>query len=130
MAHARATPPKSETVPFLSGIVLDVQMLIEQQMALFRHEMGQELDRAREAGCYLLAGVVLISTSTLLLSLMVAHLFAVLLPGLPLWACFGIVGLFLACLGGLVCRAAIRKFHRVEAAVTVPSVDLAEKHDG
>jgi uncharacterized membrane protein YqjE len=130
MANDRDTPPKMEAGELLAGILTDVEMLIGQQMALFRHEIGEEVGQAREAGAYIVVGLVIVLTSTLLLSLMVVHLLALLIPGLPLWACFGIVGTPLTFLGGAVCLTGIRKLNRDDAATAGHSLDLEEKYDG
>jgi len=88
----------------LSGIVNDAQELIKQQLLLFRHELKDDVNRAREALPSLGLGVVLMVAATIFLGLTIAHLltWAVGDAHLPLWgsylivtAAFGVVGLAL-----------------------------------
>ncbi len=77
----------------LSGIVKDAEELIKQQLLLFRHELKDDVNRAREALPSLGAGVVLILAAVVFLGTTVALLlnWAVGDAHLPLWVCFLIV---------------------------------------
>lgn len=102
------TTTEPTVTSLLSGIVNDAQELIKQQLLLFRHELMDDVNRAREALPSLGAGVVLVLAAVLFLGMTVALLlnWAVGDAHLPLWACylivtvvFGVVGcslLFLA----------------------------------
>jgi len=94
--------PETGFGELVAGIVRDGQELISQQLALFKQEVRQDLSRARQ-GFGLMAvasGALLIGS--VLLSLMLVYLLSWLVPELPLWGCFGIVGAALTGLGVLL----------------------------
>jgi len=87
-------PGAEPTVTSLvSGIVTDAQELIKQQLLLFRHELKDDVNRAREALPSLGLGVTLMGAATIFLGMTVAHLlnWAVGEAHLPLWGCYAIV---------------------------------------
>jgi len=101
-----SSPPGAESTvtSLLSGIVNDAQELIKQQLMLFRHELKDDVNRAREALPSLGLGVMLMVAATIFLGLTIAHLitWAAGEANLPLWgsylivtALFGVVGLAL-----------------------------------
>lgn len=79
----------------LSGIVKDAEELIKQQLLLFRHELKDDVSRAREALPSLGAGVVLMLAAIVFLGTTVALLLTWAVggdpPHLPLWVSFLIV---------------------------------------
>jgi hypothetical protein len=77
--------------PLLTGIVNDVQDLLKQNLALFKVEVREDVRKTKEATAALGAGGALAAVGGLHLSLMLVFLLA-LIPGIPLWVCFGIVG--------------------------------------
>ena len=83
----------------VGGIVGDAQDLLKQQMALFRHEVQEDLRKTRNVAITLACGFFLAQTGVILLCLMLVYLLAHLEPTLPLWGCFGIVGGVLAAAG-------------------------------
>jgi hypothetical protein len=87
------TSSEPTVTSLLSGIVTDAQELIKQQLLLFRHELKDDVNRAREVLPSLGLGVALMMTATIFLGLMLAHLlnWAVGDAHLPLWGCYGIV---------------------------------------
>jgi uncharacterized membrane protein YqjE len=106
MADRLQTTTGSEptVTSLLSGIVNDAQELIKQQLMLFRHELKDDVNRAREALPSLGLGVTLMVAATIFLGLTIAHLitWAAGEAHLPLWgsylivtALFGVVGLAL-----------------------------------
>jgi hypothetical protein len=83
----------------LSGIVNDAQELIKQQLALFKHEVRQDLARTREIAVSLAVAAPLLLFGTLLLCVMLVALLAEV-AGLPWWGSFGIIGGALFVIGG------------------------------
>lgn len=69
----------------------DAKTLLGQQVELFRAEVGQELRRAGGAAASVAAGGGLAAAGGLLTGFMLAHLLN-RTTGLPLWACYGLVG--------------------------------------
>lgn len=83
----------------VGGIVSDAQDLLHQQMALFRHEVQEDLRKTRDIAITLACGFFLAQTGLILLCLMLVYLLAHVQPSLPLWGSFGIVGGVLAVAG-------------------------------
>jgi len=79
-----------------SGIVHDFQELVKQQLDLFRHEVKADVRKAREASASLAIGAGMVVLGGLLLCFGIVHLLSWLVPALPLWGSYLIVG-------GLVC---------------------------
>jgi hypothetical protein len=77
--------------PLLTGIVKDIQDLLKQNLALFKVEVRDDFRKTREAVAALGVGAALAAVGGLHLTLMLVFLLA-LIPGIPLWVCFGIVG--------------------------------------
>jgi hypothetical protein len=86
-------------VPLLKGIVNDIGDLIKQQLQFARAEIRSDLKKTGQASMLLVVGAAAAAVGGLLLCLMLVHLLHWLsLPanveqaGLPLWACYAIVG--------------------------------------
>lgn len=117
MNEARTTAETS-TTGLLGGIISDFGDLIKQEIRFAKAEFKSDFTKAREAATALGIGVGAASLSGLLLVWMLVHLlhWATMPAGaadpakLPLWACFGIVGLVLGVIGGVLIATAIRKF--------------------
>ena len=114
--EARSTAEPS-TTGLLGGIISDFGDLIKQEIRFAKAEIKSDLNKTREAATTLGIGVGLASLSGLLLAWMLVHLLhwmtspPELDPAkLPVWACFGIVGLAFGVLGGVLVMTSIRKF--------------------
>lgn len=104
-----------------TGILDDLQELLEQHLKLFRAEVTEDLRRTREAVVWLTVGAVACGLGALLVLFMCVHLLA--LTDLPLWACFGIVGALVLGIGGTLF------YHgkeRLEQAAPVPEKTIEE----
>ena len=75
----------------LGTIAHDARELLVQQLDLFRAEVGQQLRQAGGSAAKVAAGGGLTAAGGLLSGFMLAHLLHKLL-GVPLWACYGLVG--------------------------------------
>ena len=103
-------PPDRSVTTLVTGIIADAQHLIQQQLAMFRQEIRDDLRKSRDAALALGAGIgiTLIGSALLLITLpLLLHWAA---PELPLWACFAIVGGVLTALGGVLVYAGVKKF--------------------
>lgn len=102
MADRMQTSPEPTVTSLLSGIVTDAQELIKQQLLLFRHELKDDVNRAREVMPSLGLGVALMMTAMIFLGLTLAHLlnWAVGDAHLPLWGCYAIVMAVFGVVGG------------------------------
>jgi hypothetical protein len=130
MSNGQNTPPDAGVVELVSGIITDVQMLIRQQVALLQHEIRGEVRRTREAGSLVAAGLAIAVVGSIFLCGMLVHLLARMVPGLPLWACYGIVGAPIATLGGVLCLVGIQRFSQVNTPIGEPVQDPKENVDG
>lgn len=75
----------------MTGIIGDIQDLLQQQMALFRQEISQDFTRSKEAALWLGAGVGLALIGSGFLFTMLVYLLAAT-TDLPLWGAYGLVG--------------------------------------
>jgi hypothetical protein len=105
----QSIPERSKTT-LVSGIIADAQQLIQQQLAMFRQEMRDDLRKSRDAALSLAAGIGITLAGSVLVLVMLPLLLHWAAPELALWACFGIVGGILAALGGVLVYAGIKKF--------------------
>jgi hypothetical protein len=108
----QGTPERSVT-SLVSGIIADAQHLIQQQLAMFRQEIREDLRKSRDAAIALAVGIGITLIGSVLLLLMLPLLLHWAAPDLPLWACFGIVGGFLTALGGVLVYTGVKKFESV-----------------
>jgi len=108
---AEAPPAAAEpsVTSLVSGIIVDAQRLIQQQFAMFRHEIRTDVRKAKEGALGLVLGLGITLIGGVLLALMLSLALQEAVPGLPLWTCFGIVGAALTILGGIVVYASIKK---------------------
>jgi hypothetical protein len=99
MATEVQTNSEPGIASLLKGIVNDFRDLIKQQFQFARTELKTDLKKTGEASLLLAIGVGMAFLGTVVLVLMLVHLLhwltlpaGVELAGLPLWACYGIVG--------------------------------------
>ena len=109
MVEDRNNLPKTSAGALVTGILGDLQLLVEQQFQLTRCEIEQELRQRAAATAVYGAGMAGYFLSALMLSLSAAHsLHWALNPTfsdsakLPLWACEGAVAFVLLCIGTLL----------------------------
>jgi uncharacterized protein (DUF983 family) len=106
MATYPTRPPDltQQTKPSLSSLLLglmgDFKLLLSQEVRLARHEIQQEMAKARAAAVSAAVGVSLLAVGGLMLIIMLVHLLQ-WLTNLPLWGCYGIVAIALLS-GGMV----------------------------
>jgi Putative Actinobacterial Holin-X, holin superfamily III len=85
----------------VSDLVSDAKELLRQELTLAKYEITQEVHKTKRALISLGAGIGIISVGGLLLLVMLVHALNAL-TGLPLWACYGIIGGMLAIVGMLM----------------------------
>ncbi|MET0516917.1 MAG: phage holin family protein [Nitrospiraceae bacterium] len=87
---------------------------MQQQVQLFRHEIEAEVDKVKKASIWLAVGGALIGLGGLVCIIALVHLLEAV-TGLPLWACYGIVGTLLAGGGFILVKLAITLSGKVHA---------------
>jgi len=130
MSNDPETRPEAGVTELVSGIIRDVDVLIRQQVAFFRHEIKGEIGHALKGGSLVAVGLAIVVMGSVLFCGMLVHLLARMAPHLPLWGCYGIVGAPVAALGGILCLLGIQKFKRFNAPTVELAQDLEEKGDG
>jgi Putative Actinobacterial Holin-X, holin superfamily III len=100
-------------VSLLGGIANDAKELLLQEVALTKLEVRYELLKAKTAAIALGIGIGIIAMGGLLLLFMLVHLLAVLTV-VPLWGCYGIVGIPLVILGGVLLATGKTKAEEVD----------------
>jgi hypothetical protein len=86
----------------VGGIVTDLQTLMRQELQLAKTEIRQEWDKTKIAAGSMAAGASLLTVAGLLVSFALVYLLNWVAPGLPLWACFGLIGVALGLIGGIL----------------------------
>jgi len=101
----------------ISGILGDFQDLLRQQFTLIKEECLEDWKKTKEAGLLLAVSLIPLASGGVLMAFMLVHLlhWATMPSGadpasLPLWACFGIVGLVLAGVGGVLFMMGLGNF--------------------
>lgn len=99
MANKKSGKEQPEITTLLKEVGQDIEKLFGQQIDLLRTELRQELAQTKNAVLSLGTGAGLAAAGGFLSTLMVVHGLH-RATGLPLWACYGLVGGFLGAAGG------------------------------
>lgn len=109
-------PPEQSLNTLVGGIVSDIQTLLKQQLQLTRKEIQTDLVKARRAATLAAIGGMLAGLGLLILCVALALLlhWSVSPAGvdagrIPLWGCFGLVGILSTAGGAIVCCLAMRR---------------------
>jgi hypothetical protein len=104
--------PVGETsvTSLVTGIVSDAQELLKQQVALLKHDIRSDIRQAKEALISLAVGGAIAALGAVLLSFMLVHLLYWLVPAVPLWGWFGIVGATVTITGVILVYTGVRRF--------------------
>jgi len=93
--------PSPSVTELVSGIINDAEKLFKQQVEMVRVEVRDDLRRTKEAAQYIGVGIGITAVGGLFLMIALVFLLKSLVPSLPEWACWAIVGgVFL--IGGVV----------------------------
>jgi hypothetical protein len=91
-----------EQRPSLAALFMDLlddaKCLINQEVRLARHEFQESLGNAKSAAVGMSVGIGLLAVSGLLLIVMLVHMLQAF-TDLPLWVCYGIVGVMIGVTG-------------------------------
>lgn len=110
MATDLQTGPEASTTSLVAGIINDAQQLMTQQLALFRNEIKQDMNRTAQAGALMGLGLGIGLIAGVVLVFGLAHLLHEVWPTLPLWGCYLIVGAVVAALAGALLYSGKKQF--------------------
>jgi len=102
----------ASTGRLLSGIVSDAEKLIQQQFALFKQEIKDEVREARQAFVPVIAGGLILLLAAFMLCLTCVYILNTATT-LPLWACFAIVTAVLGAGGGVALAMGLEKLREI-----------------
>jgi hypothetical protein len=100
--------PKASVISLVRGIVNDAKELVLAQYEYRKYQTLQQVVKAKTLAIWLGLGVVLTGVGGLLIVLMVVHLLHAFM-NLPLWGCYGIVGIILLTIGAVFLYSAKRR---------------------
>jgi len=97
----------------VGDLVSDAKDLLHHELALAKYEISAELHKTKVSLVSMGVGIGIVSVGGLLLIAMFVHLLHTR-TGLPLWACYGIVGCLLAFAGIVMINRGKRIISRVD----------------
>ena len=116
-------PSEQTAASLVTGIVGDLQQLVEQQFQLTRQEIEQELRRRAGAAAIVCGGVIVLFLDALVICQTLALLLHWLTSPpatdpawLSLWVCYAIIAAVLVVIGGSVTLFGRARFNSVQSA--------------
>jgi hypothetical protein len=109
----RRSDDEGSVSQLLSGLVADAQTLVRREIDLAKTEVSAELQKAREGGMLLGAGVGLAVVGGILLGHMLAHLLQDVFD-ISLWISYLVVGAVLAVAGVVLLRQGASRMSEVD----------------
>jgi uncharacterized membrane protein YraQ (UPF0718 family) len=107
------SPPEPKVTELVSGIVKDAQDLFQQQLALFRSEIKEDVRKTKETAVPLMIGAWLLLLGSILLSATLALILAET-HLLSESASFAIVGVVISLAGGVLFYIGKKKFDALD----------------
>lgn len=105
------SPDNASLTELVTGIVNDAQELLQQQLALFRSELRQDLRQSREmASSFVLGGVIALVAAGLLTTMLVY--LVNYLTGWHLAGCYALVGGIMAAVAAFFIYRAVQTLER------------------
>jgi hypothetical protein len=115
----------ASTGRLLSGLVSDVEDLVQEQFALFRAEIKKEAREARQALVPAFAGAGLLALGVFLLAFALVYVLNAATQ-LPLWGCFGIVAICLGIAGGIALAVGLQRLRQLTPVAEESVEELKE----
>jgi hypothetical protein len=117
MPENHQVDPPPSVASLVGGILEDGQKLVRQEVALARREVAETCEKAKTGVALLGSAHVVCAVAGVLLGLMLVKLlYQFLLPNHE-WACFGIVGVLFAAVGGALLYCGRRKISEVHLSL-------------
>ena len=127
-------PPEQTAAALLSGILGDLQHLVEQQFQLTKREIEEELQLRATAATAFGLGLAVLFLDAIVLCLTLAHLMHWMAspPGtdpavIPLWECYGAVAAVLVVIGGCLTLVGWARF-RSASPIQNPITEIMQEH--
>ena len=130
MRNEPSAQPQAGVMELITGIVSDLHALSQQRLALFRHEIQGEMGVLRDAGMIVAVGVAVLWLGSALFCVMLVYLLAHLIPVLPLWGAYGLVGCPVVATGACLCFVGVQRMKRVNIGRAKVVHALKESFDG
>jgi len=109
----------------LSGLVTDVEELVQQQFELFKTEIKEEMREARQALIPTLAGAGILAMAIFFFAFALVYLLN-MASGWPLWACFAIVAAGLGIAGGVAFAVGLQRLRQLSPVADESVEELQE----
>ena len=134
MATDIDAPVEQTAASLVSGILGDLQQLVEQQFQLTRREIEDELSRRAMAAAVFAAGLGVLFLDAIEICLTFAHglHWGTSPPGtdpawLPLWVCHGVPAVVLFVIGGILVQVGRARFRSIEPSQN-PVTEILQEH--
>ena len=125
MANHSSPGSEASLASLLSGIVDDAKSLLIDEVTLAKLEMQSELQKTKEAAISFAIGAGIAVVGGFLLLFMLVYLLAALTT-IPLWGCFGIVGIVLLGVGLVLLYRGKHTAEQIDAGLPQTATTLKE----
>ena len=126
MAENHQADSQPSVASLVGGILQDGQKLVRQEIALARREVAEACDKATTGIALLSSAFAVCGVGGVLLGFMLVKLLHQFLLPNHEWACFAIVGLLFALLGGVLVHCGIKKLKEVNLSFPQTTETLRE----
>ncbi len=127
-------PPEQTAASLVSGILCDLQHLVEQQFQLTRREIEEELRQRAAAAAVFGLGMAVFFIDAIVICLTLAHwLHWVASPpgtdpaAIPLWVCHAVVAALLVVIGGILALVGRARFRSIDPYQN-PVTEILQEH--
>jgi hypothetical protein len=99
MAQDAQQIPKPTLLGLVRGIIDDAKQLVIGHYEFRKYQTLREVAKAKAAAIWIAIGTALAGIGIILVTLMLVHLLHAV-SNIPLWGCYGIVGIIILAAGG------------------------------
>jgi hypothetical protein len=117
MAENHLADPQPSVASLVGGILADGQKLVRQEVALARREIAETADKAKTGVALLSSALAVCTVGGVLIGFMLVKLLHQFLLPSHEWACFGIVGVVIALVGGVLVYCGRKKMREVNLSL-------------
>jgi len=117
-------PDQQTTTSLVAGIVQDAQVLMKQHVQLLQAEVEDDLRQVTTAGTALVVGTATALVGAVLLAMCLVELLK--LAGLAPWAAYGLLGVIVGGVGGVLVAGALTAFSKINPLPEKSAEELKE----